>query len=158
MKSKLRIKVSRSISRLGLNLLFPIFFFFGIGTSSIDPLIPIISNELGRGYSLIGIILFVGLFFLLVSNIVVGRLCDKYDIKKILAISLILIIISSLTFGTYINLIIFILFIIIIRIGYGGLDTFVYAYVCKFFYKERSQIFVKLNLLREHCFREFSHC
>ena len=147
MKSKLRIKVSRSIPRLDLNLLFLIFFFFGIGTSSIDPLIPIISIELGRGYSLIGIILFVGLFFLLVSNIIVGRLCDKYDIKKILVISFILIIVSSSVFGTYINLIIFILFIIIIRLGYGGLDTSVYAYVCKFFYKERSQIFVKLNLL-----------
>ena len=158
MKSKLRIKVSRLIPRLDLNLLFLTFFFFGIGTSSIDPLIPIISNELGRGYGLIGIILFVGLFFLLVSNIIVGRLCDKYDIKKILVISFILIIVSSSVFGTYINLIIFILFIIIIRIGYGGLDTSVYAYVCKFFYKERSQIFVKLNLLREYCFREFSRC
>ena len=84
---------------------------------------------------------------MLVSNIVVGRLCDKYDIKKILVISFILIITSSLAFGIHINLIIFILFIIIIRIGYGGLDTSVYAYVCKFFYKERSQIFVKLNLL-----------
>ena len=44
-----------------LAVLYVIFCTFGIVTSSIDPLIPVIAEELKVGYDLVGMAFFIGL-------------------------------------------------------------------------------------------------
>ncbi len=130
-----------------LTLLCFIFFTFGVSTSSIDPIIPIIADELKVGFDLIGIALFAGFVFSLISNFLAGRLGDRIDTKKIIITGLILIMAGLLFFGLYITFALFILYLIIIRSGYGALDASVYTYVSQFYHKDVSSIFVRLNLL-----------
>ncbi|MCL4378441.1 MAG: MFS transporter [Actinobacteria bacterium] len=128
-------------------LLLFIFFFFGIATSSIDPLVPIIAIELKKGLDKIGLVLFIGFFSLIITNFISGRLGDKINTKKIMISGMLLIITGFLVFGIYINFIVFILVIIIIRMGFGTLDSSSYTYVSQVFPENRSEIFIKLNLL-----------
>ena len=130
-----------------LIILYFIFLVFGIATSSVDPLIPLIAEELNVGFDSIGIALFIGMIFLLVANYTAGKLGDRFDTKKIILIGIILILTGFLLFGLYINFIIFILVMVIIRLGYGTIDASIYTYVSQFYLKNRGSIFVKLNLL-----------
>ena len=130
-----------------LIILYFIFLVFGIATSSVDPLIPLIAEELNVGFDSIGIALFIGMIFLLVANYTAGKLGDSFDTKKIILIGIILILAGFLLFGLYINFIIFILVMVIIRLGYGTIDASIYTYVSQFYLKNRGSIFVKLNLL-----------
>ncbi len=130
-----------------LILLYLIFFVFGIATSSIDPIVPIISQELKIGYDLIGYILFAGFFFLIIANITSGRLGDVANTKYILVGGLVLIMLGSVIFGTIITVALFITITILIRSGYGAIDVSTYTYVSQLFLKDKSAIFVKLNLL-----------
>ncbi len=130
-----------------LTVLYFIFFTFGIATSSIDPIIPIIADELGVGFDLIGMALFAGIIFMLLAGFLSGRLGDRIDTKKILITGLILILAGLLFFGLHITFVLFILYLMIIRSGYGALDASVYTYVSQFYHKDMSPIFVKLNLL-----------
>jgi MFS family permease len=130
-----------------LVILYFIFFIFGIAESAIDPLTPVISKEINVGFDIIGIILFVSFFFLVAGNFFSGRLSDHYDTKKIIIIGLSLIFAGLLVFGIYITLILFILTMIFARSGFGIIDSSIYTYICQFFSKRRSEIFVRLNLL-----------
>ena len=130
-----------------LIILYFIFFIVGIAESAIDPLTPVISKEINVGFDIIGIILFVSFFFLMAGNFFSGRLSDHYDTKKIIIIGLLLIFAGLLVFGIYVTLILFILTMIFARSGFGIIDSSIYAYVCQFFSKRRSIIFVRLNLL-----------
>jgi fucose permease len=130
-----------------LMILYFIFLVFGIATSSVDPLIPLIAEELNVGFDSIGIALFIGMIFLLIANYTAGKLGDRFDTKKIIILGIIFILIGFLLFSLYINFILFILVMVIIRLGYGTIDASIYTYVSQFYLENRSPIFVKLNLL-----------
>jgi fucose permease len=130
-----------------LIILYFIFFVFGIAESAIDPLTPVISKEINVGFDIIGIVLFVSFFFLVAANFISGRLSDHHDTKKIIIAGLLLIFSGLLVFGIYITFILFIVTMIFARSGFGVIDSSIYAYVCQFFSKRRSEIFVRLNLL-----------
>jgi fucose permease len=130
-----------------LIILYILFIAFGIAESGVDPLTPIISKEIGTGYDLIGIILFVSFFFLVISNFIAGRLSDRYETKKIIIVALLLIVTGLFVFGIYLTLALFIITMIFARSGLGALDTSTFTYVCQFYGERRSEVFVKLHIL-----------
>ena len=65
-----------------LNLFFYIFILFGISFIAIDPLIPVISEQLNVGYDKIGIALFIGSIFTLLATILSGDLVIDLILKK----------------------------------------------------------------------------
>lgn len=128
-----------------LNLLFIIFIFFGIAYTVIDPLIPFFSQKLRIGYDRIGLILFASSAISLVSTFASGILSDRYSIKRIVFIGLLIMLGGFLIYGIYFSLIILIMAVIFFRTGCGILDSSIHAYVSKLFYKEHSPIFIKLD-------------
>ncbi len=127
-----------------LSIFYFIFIIFGL-SMVIDPLIPVIAEELQVGYDKIGIALFIGSITVLVSNIIVGRLSDRFDIKKIIICGLFLLITGFLIFGIYLNYFVFVIVIIIIRSGFGALDTAIHSYSSRFYLSNISRVFVLLD-------------
>ena len=127
------------------NLLFNIFIFYGISFSAIDPLIPLLSEKLKIGYDKIGIILLIGSVFSLLSTYISGRLCDKYNLKKIILSGLLILFLGFLLFGIYLNLVIFIITLILFRLGQGILDSSVHSYASHLYYRKHSPAFIKLD-------------
>lgn len=123
-----------------------IFILFGISIVAIDPLIPIIAEELKVGYDKIGIAILIGSIFTLISTFISGRLSDKLDIKKIVIFGLFLLIFGFLLFGFYLNYIIFILVLLLIRAGFGTIDTSIHAFSSKLFRANISKIFINLDI------------
>ena len=88
-----------------------IFILFGLSILVIDPLIPIIAEEMDVGFDRIGIALLIGSLSSLLSNFIAGRLSDKFDIKKLVLIGLFLLFLGFALFGAYLDFIIFIIVI-----------------------------------------------
>lgn len=128
-----------------VNLLLNIFIFYGISLSAIDPLIPLLSEKLKIGYDKIGIILLITAVFSLISTYISGRLSDKYNIKKIILLGLLILFLGFLLFGIYLNLIIFIITLILFRLGQGILDSSVHSYTSHLYYRKHSPAFIKLD-------------
>jgi MFS family permease len=128
-----------------LNLLFVIFIFFGIASTLIDPLIPIISGQLNIGFDRIGLILFAGSALSLAATFLAGRFSDKYDIKKIILVGLILLIAGFFVYGIYLSIIVLIITVVFFRVGYGILDSSIHAYVSKLYFGNHSPIFIRLD-------------
>ena len=129
-----------------LRLLYYTFFLCGTSYTIIDPLIPEISKKLKVGYDKIGLVLLLGSIFALLSSLISGKLCDKFDVKKILLSGLFLSFLGSLLFGIYFNLFIFIFIIILFRLGQGSIDSSVHTYIARLFLKNSSPLFLKLSL------------
>ena len=123
-----------------------IFVLFGLTIIVIDPLIPIISEEIGVGFDEIGIALFIGSIAALIANFIAGRLSDRLDIKKLVLLGLLLLSLSFLIFGTYLNYAIFIIVIIFLRVGFGIIDTSVHSFSSKLFKNNISRVFLKLDI------------
>lgn len=123
-----------------------IFVLFGLSIIVIDPLIPIISEDIGVGFDDIGIALFIGSIAALIANFVAGRLSDRVDIKKLVLTGLFLLFLGFTLFGTYLNYVIFVIVIIFLRVGFGIIDTSVHSFSSKLFKKDISQIFLKLDI------------
>jgi MFS family permease len=138
--------MKKEISKV-LVIIYMIYIGFSIAETGVDPLIPIISKEIGAGYDIIGLILFATIFFMVVFTFYGGRLSDRYDTKKIIIFSLLSIFTGVLVFGLILTLPLFIVSMIFIRSGLGALDTSAFAYICQVFPKRRSEIFLKINLL-----------
>ena len=136
------MKVNRNST---LNLLFVIFIFFGIASTLIDPLIPVISRQLNIGFDQIGLILFAGSALSLVATFLGGRLSDKYDIKKIILVGLILLTAGFFAYGIYLSIFILIITVVFFRVGYGTLDSSIHAYVSKLYFGDHSPIFIRLD-------------
>ncbi|MDP3011593.1 MAG: hypothetical protein Q8N27_02645, partial [Candidatus Hydromicrobium sp.] len=60
-----------------------IFILFGLSVITVDPLIPVIAEQIQVGFDKIGIALFIGSIATLISNFIAGRLSDIMDIKKL---------------------------------------------------------------------------
>ena len=75
-----------------------IFVLLGISMIIIDPLIPIIAEEIDVGFDRIGIVLFIGSIAVFSANFVSGRLSDRVDIKKLVLLGLILLFLGSALF------------------------------------------------------------
>ena len=129
-----------------LNLFFYIFILFGISITAIDPLIPVISEQLNIGYDKIGIALFIGSIFTLLATIISGRLSDRFDIKKIVLYGLFLLFFGFLLFSIYLNYIIFIIVIMLLRVGFGILDTSIHSFSSKLFRDNISNVFINLDM------------
>ena len=138
--------MKKDISKI-LAIIYIVYIGFGIAESGVDPLIPIISKEIGVGYDIIGLILFATIFFMVIFTFYGGRLSDRYDTKKIIVFSLLSIFTGLLIFGLVLTLVLFIISMIFVRSGLGALDSSAFAYICQFFPKRRTEIFVKINLL-----------
>ena len=123
-----------------------IFVLFGLTIIVVDPLIPIISEEIGVGFDEIGIALFIGSIAALIANFIAGRLSDRLDIKKLVLLGLLLLSLSFLIFGTYLNYAIFIIVIIFLRVGFGIIDTSVHSFSSKLFKNNISRVFLKLDI------------
>lgn len=123
-----------------------IFMLFGLSIMVIDPLIPVIAEKLKVGYDKIGIALFIGSITVLISTIISGRLSDKFDIKKIIIFGLLLLFTGYLIFGIYLNYFVFIIVLIIIRGGFGSIDTSIHAYLAKFPRNNISKAFIILDI------------
>ena len=123
-----------------------IFILFGLSIIVVDPLIPIISEEIGVGFDKIGIALFIGSIAALIANFIAGRLSDRTDIKKLVLLGLLLLFLGFIIFGAYLNYAIFIIVIIFLRIGFGIIDTSVHSFSSKLFKNDISRIFLKLDL------------
>ncbi len=123
-----------------------IFVLFGLSIIIVDPLIPIISEEIGVGFDEIGIALFIGSIAALIANLIAGRLSDRVDIKKLVLLGLLLLFLGFTLFGAYLNYAIFIIVIIFLRVGFGIIDTSVHSFSSKLFKNNISRIFLKLDI------------
>jgi len=123
-----------------------IFLMFGISSIAIDPLIPHISETLGIGYDKIGLALLIGSIFSLVSTFFSGIFCDRVDIKKVIMVGLILLFSGFFVFGIKLSFLMFLLALILLRSGYGTIDSSIHAYVSQIYKHNHSPLFLKLDL------------
>ena len=135
----------KTIRQTKISIYF-IFFLYGFSTTTISPLIPIIAEQIQVGFDRIGIALFIGSIATLLSNFIAGSLSDRFDIKKMILFSLILLSAGFIMFGTYLNYAIFILVLIILRTGFAFLDTTIHSFTSKLFTKEISRVFLNLDI------------
>jgi len=124
-----------------------IFVLFGLSITVVDPLIPIISEEIGVGFDEIGIALFIGSIAAFIANFIAGRLSDRIDIKKLVLLGLLLLFLGFTLFGAYLNYAIFIIVIIFLRVGFGIIDTSVHSFSSKLFNNTISRVFLKLDIV-----------
>lgn len=128
-----------------VNLLLNIFIFYGIIFTIIDPLIPLISEKLKIGYDKIGLILLFTSVVSLLSTFISGKLCDRYNLKRIILIGLIALLGGFVLYSIYLSLVFFILTVVLFRIGWGILDAGVFTYASQLYYKNHSPLFLKLD-------------
>lgn len=134
-------------SNLGLpNIFYNSFVLYGISSTIISPLIPIISSDLKVGYNKIGLVFLIGSIFSILLTFISGRLCDKFNIKIITIVGIFLIFLGFLLFGTHLNFIIFTLIFILIQSGYGIINPVAHTYAARIFYKSHSPTFLKIDL------------
>jgi len=138
--------MDKKTKRQTLITFYSIFILFGLSIIIIDPLIPIIAEEIDVGFDRIGIALFIGSIAALIANFVAGRLSDRVDIKKLVLLGLFFLFLGFALFGTYLNFIIFIIVTIFLRIGFGTIDTSVHSFSSKLFKKDVSRTFLKLDI------------
>jgi len=129
-----------------LNIFYFSFVLYGISSSVISPLIPIISRDLKIGFNNIGFILSVASIFSLLLTFASGRLCDKFNIKIIMTSGVFLIFLGFLLIGIGFNFLIFTLFTILLNSGYGIINPVAHTYISKLFHKNRSSTFLKIDL------------
>ena len=135
-------KVKRQI----LHIFYSIFIIYGISWVAIDSLIPLIEKELGVGYDKMGIALFIGSAIMLLLTFISGWLSDKFDIKKIVIVGLILLFLVFLIFAININYLIFIIVILLMRMGYGILDTSLHTFSSKLFKENIGEVFINNSM------------
>lgn len=123
-----------------------IFILFGLSIVVVDPLIPIIAEEIGVGFDSIGNSLFIGSLFALIANIIAGRLSDRIDIKRLVLLGLFFLFLGFTLFGAYLNFVTFIIVTILLRLGFSTIDTSVHSFSSKLFKKDISQVFLKLDI------------
>ncbi|MGM0365658.1 MAG: MFS transporter [Actinomycetota bacterium] len=123
-----------------------IFLMFGISSIAIDPLIPYISDTLGVGYDKIGFALLLGSIFSLLSTFFSGIFCDRINIKRIVTAGLLLLFSGFFVFGIYMSFPVFVLVLILLRSGYGTIDSSIHSYVSQMYKKNHSPLFLKLDL------------
>jgi len=123
-----------------------IFILFGLSIITIDPLIPVISEQINVGFDRIGIALFAGSIAALLSNFIAGSLSDRLDIKKLVLFGLILLSTGFVVFGTFLNYVMFIIVIVLLRVGFGTIDTTIHSFSSKIFKKDISRVFIKLDI------------
>jgi len=123
-----------------------IFILFGLSIIVVDPLIPVIAEDIDVGFDSIGIALFIGSIAALIANIISGRLSDRVDIKKLVLLGLFLLFLGFALFGAYLDFIIFIVITIFLRVGFGTIDTSIHSFSSKLFRKDISSIFLKLDI------------
>jgi len=138
--------MNKKTKRQTLITFYFIFILFGLSIIIIDPLIPVIAEEIGVGFDRIGIALFIGSLAAFVVNIIAGRLSDRIDIKKLVLLGLVFLFLGFALFGIYFNFIIFIIVTILLRVGYSLIDTSVHSFSSKLFKKDVSRIFLKLDI------------
>jgi MFS transporter, FHS family, glucose/mannose:H+ symporter len=129
-----------------LKIFCMLFLFLGISNTVVGPMIPVIAREINIGYDKIGLVLLVGSIFSIVFTILLGWLSDKYDIKKIIIMALIMIFLGFLIFGVYLNFILFFLVIILIRSGIAIMDSTSRTLIAKLFYQKHTKIYMKLAI------------
>ena len=132
--------------RQNLITFYFIFVLFGLSIITIDPLIPLIAEQIQVGFDRIGIALFIGSIAALLSNFIAGSLSDRFDIKKLVLFGLILLSAGFTIFGTYLSYSIFTLVMILLRVGFGTLDTTIHSFSSKLFKKDISRVFLKLDI------------
>ncbi len=132
--------------RQTLKTFYFIYTLFGLSIVMIDPLIPIISEQINVGFDKIGIALFLGSLATLITNFITGRLSDRIDIKKLVLFGLILLFLGFTLFGIYLNYVLFIIIIILLRIGFGTIDTTIHSFSSKLYKKDVSKIFLNLDI------------
>jgi len=133
------------IRRKTINLIFSIFVLFGIASTIMDPLIPVISEKLGIGYDKISLMLLAGSIFGIISIYISGRFCDKYNLKKIIITGMIFSAAGLALFAAYLNFAVLILVIILLRLGHGILDPSIHTYASNITEGGKSSIFLKLD-------------
>jgi fucose permease len=138
--------MDEKLKRQTLITFYMIFVLFGLSIITIDPLIPLIAEQIGVSFDKIGIALFIGSIGALISNLITGRLSDRIDIKKLIMFGMILLFMGFTLFGIYLNFIIFIIIILFLRSGFGIMDTSVHSFSAKLFKKDISRIFLKLDM------------
>ena len=129
-----------------LKTFYFIFTLFGLSIVMIDPLIPVIAEQINVGFDRIGIALFMGSVATLISNFIAGRLSDRIDIKRLVLFGLILLFLGFTLFGIYLNYILFIIIIILLRVGFGTIDTTIHSFSSKLYKKDVSRIFLNLDI------------
>jgi fucose permease len=122
------------------------YALFGISFVAIDPLIPVIAENIDVGFDKIGIALFIGSVFTLIANFLAGRLSDRIDIKKIQVFGLLLLFLGFVLFVFNLKYFLFVIIIIFIRIGFGTLDTAIHTLPAKLFKKDIGKIFLKMDI------------
>ncbi len=138
--------MNKKTKRQTLITFYYIFMLLGISLIIIDPLIPIIAEEIGVGFGRIGIALFIGSIAAFLVNFIVGRLSDRVDIKKLVILGLFFLFLGFALFGIYYNFIIFIIVTILLRVGFSIIDTSVHSFSSKLFKKNISRVFLKLDI------------
>jgi len=132
--------------RRDLNILYLIFVIAGLVIASLSPLTPIIAERLQVGYSKIGIAFFIGNIFFLLSTLAGGKLSDRYSTKKVVFYSTLLLSLGVLIFGFYRSYFIFVLALLLIRLGLGSLNVSIFAFPSKLSKIKVSKVFLILNI------------
>ena len=119
---------------------------FGISSTAIDPLIPLISKSFEKGYDKIGLALLGGSIFSLIATFITGKLCDKLNIKKIIIASIIMLAAGFALFGFFPYYFAFVFVIIILKSGYGAMDSSVHVLASRIYPDNHSLAFIRLDI------------
>jgi len=122
------------------------FFLFGSSATIIGPLIPWFSETLNIGYDKIGFIILIGPVFGIISVLTSGRMCDVWQIKKIILVGLILIMSGFLIIGISLTIITLIISLAFLKLGFGIIDTSGYAYTFRMLYGEHNIVFMRMEI------------
>jgi len=130
-----------------IRLFYSITVLWGIAAISIDPLIPIISRELNIGYDRIGLMLFAGYVFSLISSLLTGYLCDRVNLKKVILASTLILFMGFFIFGFKISIAILIISLILQKSGSSSIDSSMHSFVAKVYHNMHAPIFIKIDIM-----------
>jgi MFS family permease len=110
-----------------------------------DPLYPYFSTTFNIGYDKIGMVFFGGSLVAIISNIIAGRICDRYPFRRVMLCSFLITFLGFAFFAIYQNFLSLIVTVLIVNIGYNFVWPGSYSAVFNDFSENYSEIYVNLD-------------
>ena len=131
--------------RYNLRLLYIAYSMLGFTVPIFDPLYPYFSTTFGVGFDKIGLVFFGGSLIAIISNIIAGRVCDRYPFRRILLFSFLVTFFGFSYFAVCQSFFSLIITVIIVNIGYNFVWPGSYSAVFMDFSENYSEIYVNLD-------------
>ncbi|MEM7085208.1 MAG: MFS transporter [Bacteroidota bacterium] len=105
--------------------------FAGMGDALLYPLLPVYGKDMGFSVFFIGVLLSVNRFIRILANTPIANLVNRLGMKKVLIVSSILAVITTVFYGLKLGLISFLIARIIWGLSYSGLKIATLNYAAK---------------------------